>query len=114
MGICDEFTAREYEGIKYVGTIPQVETSGSINFPDCGSHMTSECFWQNYKQSGWLDLMSFLMMPQALLGCAVHSNYDYGLCFSNYPYVLIDSFSKKIAPGKLALDEEETATEDDS
>jgi len=76
---------------------------GKIKFPDCGVNITEECFWLHYKKSGWLDFLSFFCYIPALIGCAIYDEYDYGLCLGNFVYILVDAFSKKIAPPKPSL-----------
>lgn len=107
---CDEITAFDYKDIEYVGILPvpgETEWNGPIKFPDCGFTVSGECFWENYKQSGLLDFLSFFMYGPALLGCTLFSDYEYGFCFGNFAYVLVDAYTKKISPRKLVEMSEE-------
>lgn len=72
--------------------------AGKIKFPDCGATIDETCFWKHYKKSGWLDFLSFFGYIPALIGCAVHDEYEYGLCLANFAYILVDAYSKKAAP----------------
>ena len=71
---------------------------GKIRFPDCGVNVTAECFWLHYKQSGWLDFLSFFCYIPALIGCAIFDDYEYGLCLGNFAYIVVDASAKKMAP----------------
>jgi len=45
-----------------------------------------------------LDFFSFLSYAPALIGCAAFDEYEYGFCFSNFAYVIVDAYTKKAAP----------------
>lgn len=77
---------------------PKGFLEGKIEFPDCGPTITKECFFDRYKSSGLLDFLSFLGYAPALIGCATFDEYEYGFCFSNFAYVIVDAYTKKAAP----------------
>jgi len=76
---------------------------GAIRFPNCGTDISSECFWLHYKKSGWLDFLSFFMYIPALLGCAIapFDDYEYGMCLGNFAYMLVDGYSRRAAPPQV-------------
>jgi len=34
----------------------------------------------------------------ATIGCAAFPQYEYGLCFSNFAYIIVDAYTKEAAP----------------
>lgn len=88
----------DYQARKMDEINKKYHDNGNIRFPDCGPVAESACFWQHYNQSGVLDFLSFFMYLPAVLGCAIYTEYNYNLCLGNFAYILVDAYSKKIAP----------------
>lgn len=71
---------------------------GAIKFPDCGPVISEECFWKHHEKSGVLDFLSFFGAIPALVGCNSFKEYDTALCQENFAYILVEGFSRQIAP----------------
>jgi len=90
-----------YDAGKFRDPNAPLYVEGPIEFPDCGSaDINKDCFFKegHYKVSGWLDFLSFLSYPLALLGCTSFGEYNYDFCFANFTYVLIDAYLRRAVP----------------